>query len=341
MSPKRTLLLVALTFVTVACICCPTNLVLFPPTPTLPPTDTPVSTDTPTPIFTPGPCSDAACQQACPGLLASIVSASEGYSPLKTSGGGTESKDSVHILVRYPVDGDTLGNASFHAAPADLEAYQQDAAAHQSIWDFFTSIIPAEQRPMVNEFVIFTDGDYEYLAAVERDSSDLNHWALKVDIADAGDHKALAATLLHEFAHLLTLNNDQVYAAYYNCPVDYINPGCGRANSYIDEFYQTFWVDIYDEWAAVNALPEGKVRDQKMAEFYYTHQTHFLTAYASTEPAEDIAESWTYFILVPPPTAHTTGARKIMFFYEFSELVQLRSEITARLCEYFLNPANP
>jgi hypothetical protein len=326
--------------VTVACLCCPTNLVLFPPTPTLAPTDTPVPTETPPPVFTPGPCSDAACQQACPDLLASIVSASEGYSPLKTSG-GTESHDTIHVLVRYPVDGDTLGEATQTIVPTDLQDYQQDAATHQLIWDFFTAIIPAEQRTMVDEFVIFTDGGYEYLAAVERDSSDLSHWSLQVDIADAGDREALAATLLHEFAHLLTLNNDQVYAAYYDCPVDYINPGCGRTNSYIDEFYQTFWVDLYDEWAVINAMPEGATRDRKMAEFYYNHQTHFLTEYASTEPAEDIAESWTYFILVPQPTTQTTGSRKIMFFYEFSELVQLRSEITARLCEYFLDPVNP
>jgi len=332
------------TFVTVACICCPTNLVLFSSTPSLPTfTPPPVPpTETSSPTFTPASCVDAACQEACAGLLAGIVSASEGTgSPMKTFTGDTGSEGDYHELVRYQVDGDTISGPIYHTAPDDLESYKQDAAAHQAIWELFTTIIPAEQRQMVDEYIIFTDGTHDLLAAVEQEEYKPDKWSLEVDIIDAKDRKALAATLLHEFAHLVTLNINQSEPDSYVCAVDYVNPGCGQPNSYVDLFYRRFWVDIFDEWSAINAIQNDDERDQKLEEFYFDHQSQFLTEYATTDTSEDIAESWTYFILVPPPTGDTTASKKIMFFYEFPELAQLRDQITARLCGYFLDPANP
>jgi len=260
---------------------------------------------------------------------------------MKTFTGDTGSEGDYHELVRYQVDGDTISGPIYHTAPDDLESYKQDAAAHQAIWELFTTIIPAEQRQMVDEYIIFTDGTHDLLAAVEQEEYKPDKWSLEVDIIDAKDRKALAATLLHEFAHLVTLNINQSEPDSYVCAVDYVNPGCGQPNSYVDLFYRRFWVDIFDEWSAINAIQNDDERDQKLEEFYFDHQSQFLTEYATTDTSEDIAESWAYFILVPPPTGDTTASKKIMFFYEFPELAQLRDQITTRLCGYFLDPANP
>ncbi len=45
---------------------------------------------------------------------------------------------------------------------------------------------------------------------------------------------------------------------------------------------------------------------------------------------EDIAESWTHFVLQPKPAGDTVSEKKVLFFYDFPELVELREEIVAR-----------
>jgi hypothetical protein len=341
LSPKRLVFFAFFAFVTVACICCPTNLLLLPFQSDQPQTYTPPPTSTPASTYTPAPCLDASCQDACSGLLTDIVSASEGITPMKTYNQRISNDGFYQELVRYQVKGDELSGATFQVAPASLESYKLDTTTHQEIWDFFTTLIPSADRSMVDEFVIFTDGRDDYLAAVEQDDYKPDQWTLEVDIIDAEDRKALAATLLHEFAHLLTLDVGQAEPDDYLCTQDYVNPGCGQPNSYIDQFYQAFWMDIYNEWAVINALPEGDARDELMSNFYYTYQDRFLTEYATTDASEDIAESWVYFILLPPPNADTIADQKVLFFYDFSELVDLRAEITARLCGYFLETASP
>ena len=66
--------------------------------------------------------------------------------------------------------------------------------------------------------------------------------------------------------------------------------------------------------------------------FYRKYSDQFLTEYAATSPEEDIAESWAFFILSPKPEQNSIANEKILFFYEYSELVQLRQEILTRLC---------
>jgi len=51
-----------------------------------------------------------------------------------------------------------------------------------------------------------------------------------------------------------------------------------------------------------------------------------------THPAEDIAESFTYFVFTPKPTGNSIKEQKIAFFYEYPELVKLRSDILNGAC---------
>lgn len=60
-----------------------------------------------------------------------------------------------------------------------------------------------------------------------------------------------------------------------------------------------------------------------------------MTDYAATNPGEDIAESWTAFILQPKPTGSTIADQKTLFFYDYPELVRLRGQITSRTFSRF------
>ena len=56
-----------------------------------------------------------------------------------------------------------------------------------------------------------------------------------------------------------------------------------------------------------------------------------MTDYAATNPGEDIAESWTHFVINDKPSGDSIADQKVRFFYDYPELVELRDKIRARL----------
>jgi hypothetical protein len=64
---------------------------------------------------------------------------------------------------------------------------------------------------------------------------------------------------------------------------------------------------------------------------YEGNESNFITDYAATNPGEDIAESFTYFVLKVKPVGNTIADQKLNFFYNYSELDILRKQIRSRL----------
>ena len=56
-----------------------------------------------------------------------------------------------------------------------------------------------------------------------------------------------------------------------------------------------------------------------------------MTEYAATNPSEDFAESFMVFVLKEKPTKSTIADQKILFFYDFPELVEMRDFIRSNL----------
>jgi hypothetical protein len=236
--------------------------------------------------------------------------------------------------------------------PSNLLKVQQDIVPQEKIWNYFAAIIPADQRQELVAYMISTDGEGKMVASVERSSQQPRDWALNVDIADAGQPHDLTFSLLHEFGHLLTLNDSQVtpdplflaqpddLLVYQkeaaNCP-QFFTDGCSVSSSYINMFFEQFWPKIYDEWKKVNAGKDQKNYSSLLAKFYANHSTQFNTPYSATSPEEDIAESWAYFVLTPKPANDSIAHRKLLFFYNFPELVDLRNQIIYGICNYVAN----
>jgi len=119
------------------------------------------------------------------------------------------------ILTTYEIDGTRLKAPADVADPNSLDEtlanLQADHAYHREVWAYFAKLIPAEQRRDLIRFQAVSDGEGEVLASVEPDTDDPKKWIINVDILDAqADMKELTYTLVHEFAHVLTLNNRQV-----------------------------------------------------------------------------------------------------------------------------------
>lgn len=252
-----------------------------------------------------------------------------------------------HTLVTYRVQGNEIVEPEYAAVTDDLKALQADAEKQKKIWVFFAQLIPAEQRADLTEYVVFTDGVDGVLAFVTQETDDPTKWLLAVDIADTNNPEDLTFTLVHEFAHLLTLNNRQVpanrelalepdnqalyEAAVAACPAYFPGEGCSRPDSYINRFYERFWANIYAEWQAIGNLEDEEEQAAAAEAFYNSKKDQFVSEYAASGPEEDIAESFATFVLKPKPTGDTIADQKVAFFYDFPELVKLRAGMTARL----------
>ena len=128
-------------------------------------------------------------------------------------------------------------------------------------------------------------------------------------------------------------NNDKIYKQEAGaCKTYFSGEGCSQADSYVNKFFVRFWPKIYSEWSDINKVEN--VNDYYLAldKFYKKYKDQFVTDYAPTSPAEDIAESFSFFILRPKPTGKTIADQKVLFFYDFPELVQLRTQMGHRLC---------
>lgn len=269
------------------------------------------------------------------------------------AGSNTESTDVQEEtpLVIYEVNGNQISNPVLEDVSSDLQDQQADEATQQQVWDYYTALIPAENRSTIVEYSIFTDGVDNTLAAVTQTQTDPAAWSLQVDIADTSDYYSLTFTLIHEYGHLLTLGPDQVppsLAVFNNpedndiylkelssCPDYFPGEGCANPDSYINAFYNQFWADIHSEWQEINLEEDPDLLQQGLDDFYAKYQDQFVTDYAATNPEEDMAESWSFFVLGPKPSGDTVAEQKTLFFYDYPELVELRSAILNNLCTSF------
>jgi len=259
--------------------------------------------------------------------------------------------DTEVTLVSYTVSGDELSNPYYGSVSPDLQDEQNNIQIQQQVWDYFASIIPPEQRSLLSEYSIITDGQGGTLAAVSQTYTDPNLWSLQVDIADTANYYDLTYTLVHEFGHLLTLGPNQVPPSlavfnnpeddniYFNeaaaCPNYFPGEGCANPDSYINDYYNQFWGDIYDEWNEINLEEDEDIYYDKLDAFYEKYEDQFVTAYAATNPEEDIAEAWAFFIFSHKPAGDTIAEKKVLFFYQYPELVDLRTQILGRMCAVF------
>lgn len=339
---KLTLITLALLFSALACraatrLIIPDTPTPLPPTP-LPPTLTPFPPATFTPTAIP--------EASCPVLTSDILDTAINFEFDEQ-----ENADEEIYLVSYFVNGDELSAPFEESVPDDLQDEQDDRAAHEEIWNYFTRLIPLEEREFLSSFSIITDGNGNILAAVAQSSNDAEEWVLEVDILDASNKHVLTVTLLHEFAHLLTLNftqvppseaifdnpeSDSVYESELAaCPYYFPGEGCSNADSYINLFFDRFWFDLYAEWQQIDTEDDEDLYDELLDDFYNDYRDQFLTNYAPTSPAEDIAESFVFFVLSPKPEPESIADEKTLFFYELPELVELRGQILNQLCVEF------
>ncbi|CAH2214503.1 zinc-binding metallopeptidase [Tepidibacter aestuarii] len=234
----------------------------------------------------------------------------------------------VDEIISYKVSN---GNVNFKF---NEEVSKEDMNKYKLMWNRSKKIIPKSYINRITEFEIMTDGKDETLAYVYSPDNKNKKWTLAIDIKDAFHKKGkligkeLDETIVHEFAHILTLNDNQVIPKEEKS-LNYItDEGTTKSNSYLNLFYKKFWADIFEEFKAYN---EDEENEEAIVEFYDKYKNRFVSEYSATNPEEDIAETFKAFVVSDKPKGKSIAEKKMLFFYDFTELVKIREEIRKSL----------
>lgn len=195
-------------------------------------------------------------------------------------------------------------------AKEEILKQRQDKAYHQSLWEMYSTLIPAKYRTDIKEFEMVTDGYDGIVAHVMPSVEYPKEWTLSLDTLDSAVNiDQVMKTLIHETAHVLTLGHKQIsvnekylkafeeekdISSYQNkCKSLFLQEGCAKESSYINQFHNLFWKPIEQEWT------EKKVEESEevQIEFFKEKQNEFVSLYGTTNVAEDIADTFTAFIL--------------------------------------------
>jgi len=239
------------------------------------------------------------------------------------------------------------------AIPNELKEWQVYDDKHHESWSIFTQVVPPRYMNDVVWFTIFTDG-IEWLEMDVFLEQDSQKWSLLFDIQDwycLGDldEDRVKFTMIHEFGHMLSLGpseidvdfelydlgweeddtlNDVILEKEQACETGIITTyGCTKEDSYINAFAQKFQVDKYSDSINFHYQIYSNEWTENLWNYYTEHEDEYVTDYAASSTQEDFAETFTFFILSEKPQGNSVLEQKILFFYDYAELIEIRDFI--------------
>ena len=243
------------------------------------------------------------------------------------------------ILTLYDVVNGQLRKVKDYDVRNGMKSYQADVDKHYQMWNFYKKLIPETHLNYIKQFEIFYGGD-ELAGYVVPIGDDISTWktGLAIELANNLDDFSLSNeftyTCIHEFGHILTLNEKQLEAGEDQCTSFQTYEGCSEEDSYINQLFQIGWKDIYAEHQQVDEVD--------IYDFYIKYQDRFVTDYAATNPGEDVAEVFTHFVINDNfPQGNTIADQKINAMVARQELLNIRMHMRNNPDVLSLNPSDP
>lgn len=245
------------------------------------------------------------CSLIEPETTSEVVGTEEGPS--------TVEDDELGELTVYEVD--EAGDLVPAASGIDLE-----------VWEMFREVITPEfAAERILWYQVGDNADSDFLAWVIESDEDPELWNLAVNLAGTEDRDLLLLTLIHEYAHLLSMGPGQTDESG-DCEAEMASAACTDDGAYLADYHARFWAGYGDEATAYNGSDEEDV-----AAFYEAYEDDFVSEYAATNLGEDFAEVFTAFVGEPQPTdpGASVVAEKISYMWEQPELVEIRDRLRA------------
>jgi hypothetical protein len=243
------------------------------------------------------------------------------------NGGGTQTGTQGEITL-YRVNGAAIDKITNYQVSGQDLVYQNNVNRHQELWTLTKDVVPQSNRHFMNEFMIYNGEVTGSAGYVFETNQDLSTWQMGLAINYADNQNELIYTIIHEFGHILTLNNTQVDSSINSgaCGEYFTGEGCSKNTSFINKLYNLGWADIWSEYQ------QAQNSQAALQAFYQRNQDRFVTNYAATNPGEDVAEVFATFVtMAEKPAGNTIAERKILLMYEESELVALRGYVRNNL----------
>lgn len=209
------------------------------------------------------------------------------------------------------------------------EAQRLSNKTHQRFFLRFLEIVPDAYDDYFVDLLVFDGSNKDFDGFVETVPpyrEDTWRIALNEDLFElTPTHAILDELFVHEFAHIISYERVVGVPEPYqtSCHEYFADFGCPPENAYLTTFIDEFWTN-----SDLNELLDS---DGRSIWTKREIREYFVTEYASTDPAEDFAESFTAFILENKPSDTTLKSEKTRFFYEFEELAGIRKEIQDNL----------
>ena len=236
-------------------------------------------------------------------------------SPADSSGSGapTEDDEDFGTVEVYTV----LDDGSLQPAASGLTA---------DVWDTFVRVAGSgTAASIMTQYRVGDAPDSDTLAYVYQED-DPQYWVLAANLATSDDPTQLVATLVHEYAHILTLGVEELDPEATSCDTLQLDEGCADG-SIIAAFEEAFWSG-YDD-----APDPGNVDGDLAYEFYLAHEDDFVSDYAATNVVEDIAESFMTWVIEDDPSGASVVADKLAFFERYPQLVAERDRIRGEFAD--------
>ncbi|MDO5564274.1 MAG: hypothetical protein Q4F88_03495 [Eubacteriales bacterium] len=230
----------------------------------------------------------------------------------------------TRVFARYNINKDSTYNYSNIPCltKENLNTYEKDY--YESVVKKIIDFLPSSFVDNFKYILLDSDGESGNLASCYALDNNYVDYAISIDINDIEDLYYFKTTLVHEYFHFLSLNSTQAQlknGKIKNTEKNYeTDDRIFNKESYINLFYKLFWIN------------EENRRKAYVGD-YQANETDFVTEYAQTSLVEDIAESFYTFVVEneKPIALNYVRDKKIMFFYNFPELVKIREEFREKL----------
>jgi hypothetical protein len=206
----------------------------------------------------------------------------------------------------------------------DPELHPADA----QLWDIIKTLAPTDSvLESVKEFIVYYDTEDTTLASVAAIDNINSEWSFEINYIAAEEFEELAPTIVHEFAHILSLQNAQTTTPIEeegitdSCGNLLLAEGCLNDESYLDTFYELFWENTE------NYIGDTDRDEDEALSFFEDRQDSFVTDYAATNVVEDFAESFRAYVMEEPVDSDQTKDQKTNFFSNYSELTTYRTKV--------------
>ena len=205
----------------------------------------------------------------------------------------------------------------------------------QGIWDIFINVAGTDLvYERIDRFSVYDSSDASSASYLTVLGAQEPNWRLSfntndIDLDDADSYESVIETAVHEYAHVLSLNTDQVW---YNegrggCDA-YVHIGCAQKGSYLHDYITTFWDDEALSFSeSVSVVSKYKYFIKKLNDYYDDYPDHFVSSYSASDPTEDFAEAFTYFVFDGTAPSGSVLQQKLDFFSEYPDLVEEKGKI--------------